>query len=430
MSTFVIAAVALTLLTLALLVVPLLRRRLAARRATQSEVSVAVLRDQLEELERDRASGALGAEAYEAAQRGLKLRIIEDAVPETAATDRPHLTATVALVLLLPLAAAGLYVWLGTPAALDPRAAQAEAQRPDAGQMESAVEGLAQRLRASPDDLEGWTMLARSYRVLGRHDDAVAAFARAEKKIATDPQRLTEWAESLAITSGGSLAGRPAELIARALAVDPENDHALALAGAAAFERKDWQGAILHWERLAKQIPQDSEQAEPVVRSLAAARAELAKTGGTQAAAPAAPAKPAPVATAPPQQPAATGTAEAGKSAAKFRLGGTVSLAPALSAKASPEDVVFIFARAAGGPAMPLAVLRRKVKELPAEFTLDGSSAMMAEAKLAAIGEVIVGARISRSGTATPQSGDLQGLSRPVKIGATGIKVVIDAALP
>ncbi len=424
MSSFIIAAAVLTLVTLALLVLPLLRKRVAPPRATQSEASIAVLRDQLEELERDRASGAISAEAYEAAHRGLRLRILEDAVPEAAASDRPHAVPAIALAVLVPLAAAGLYAWLGTPQLLDPQPGQAQAgaKHIEAGQMEAAVEKLAQRLQSTPDDLEGWTMLARSYRVLGRHADAVAAFTRAEKKIGADPQRLTEWAESLALTSGGTLAGRPTELIARALAVDPDYGHALALAGAAAFERKDWRGAIAHWERLAKQFPPGTDEGETIGRSLAAAREELAKAGG-------APAKPAAAAVTAPKPPAAA-AAETGKAAAKFRLTGTVSLAPALSAKASPEDVVFIFARAAAGPPMPLAVVRKTVKELPVEFAFDESSAMLADAKLAAIGEVIVGARISRSGVANPQSGDLQGLSRPVKVGATGIKVVIDAALP
>ncbi len=419
MSTFVIAAGALVLLTLALLVVPLVRRRVAAPLATQSDASIAVLRDQLEELERDRASGAISAEAYEAAQRSLKLRILEDAVPESAATDRPHVAPAIALVVLLPMAAAGLYAWIGAPQLLEPRQPQpqAQAQHLDAGQMEAAVARLAQRLQSTPEDAEGWAMLARSYRVLGRHADAVAAFARAEPKIAADPQRLVEWAESSAIAGGGSLAGKPAELVARALAVDPDFGHALALAGAVAFERKDWNGAIAHWERLAKQFPLESEQGETIGRSLAAAREELAQAGGAPGVTAAAAAVPKPA-------------AETAKPAAKFRLAGTVSLAPALRAQASPGDAVFIFARAAGGPPMPLAVLRKTVKELPVEFAFDESSAMMADAKLAAIGEVVVGARISRSGTANAQSGDLQGLSRPVKIGASGIKVVIDSALP
>ncbi|OGA25433.1 MAG: c-type cytochrome biogenesis protein CcmI, partial [Betaproteobacteria bacterium RIFCSPLOWO2_02_FULL_67_19] len=125
MSSFIIAAAVLTLVTLALLVLPLLRRRVAPPRATQSEASVAVLRDQLAELERDRASGAISAQAYEAAHRGLKLRILEDAVPEAAASDRPHAVPAIALAVLVPLAAAGLYAWLGTPQLLDPQPGQA-----------------------------------------------------------------------------------------------------------------------------------------------------------------------------------------------------------------------------------------------------------------------------------------------------------------
>lgn len=417
MTGFIAGAVALTLLTLALLVVPLLRSRSAPRGASQAEASVAVLREQLEELERDRASGAIDVAGYEAAQHNLKLRILEDAVPESVGTaDRPHPVSAIALLVLLPLAAAGLYGWLGAPDALDPRQAQADAQHIDAGQMEAAVERLAQRLQASPDDPEGWSMLARSYRVLGRHAEAAAAYERAGAIVSASPQRLVEWAESLAIVSGGKLAGRPAELVGRALALDPELQHALALAGAAAFEAKDWQGAVAHWERLASQFQPGSDESETVGRSLAAARAELARAGGAAPApAVAAAAKPAPA---------------AAPAAAAFRLAGSVSLAPALAAKASPGDAVFIFARPANGPPMPLAVLRKTVKELPLEFTLDQASAMMAEAQLAAIGEVVVGARVSRSGNAAPQSGDLQGLSAPVKIGASGIRVVIDAALP
>ena len=112
------------------------------------------------------------------------------------------------------------------------------------------------------------------------------------------------------------------------------------------------------------------------------------------------------------------------------KVSGKVSVAPALAGKAAPTDVVFIFARAASGPPMPLAVLRKQVKDLPVEFALDDSMAMAPNLKLSGFAEVVVGARISRSGSATPQSGDLQGLSRPVKVGASGVAVVIDTAVP
>jgi len=416
MTTFLLAAAALTAVTIALLLVPLLRRRAAAAATSQSEVAVAVLRDQLADLDRERSGGAIDAAAYAAAERDLKQRILADALPDREATDRAARGAALALALVLPLAAAGLYAWLGEPDALDPRTQSSQARHADAGQMEAVVAKLAQRLQSTPEDLQGWEMLARSYRAMGRHADAVAAFARAEKRIAGDAQRLAEWAESLAMARGGKLAGEPSAMIARALAVDPNGGHALALAGAAAFEAGDWKQAIAHWERLAGQFAPASEDAETIRRSIAAARESLAKAGGSVAAAPA-------------QKPEAS-AAPSAANVATFRLSGTVSLAPALAARASPNDAVFIFARAANGPPMPIAAIRRQVKDLPVRFTLDEASAMLDRVQLAGVGEVIVGARISRSGDVVARSGDLQGLARPVRIGAEGIQVVIDGALP
>lgn len=421
MTVFIAAAAVLTLVTLAFLVVPLLRGRAVKPGATQAEASVAVLREQLEELDRDRAAGTIDAASYEEAQRNLKLRILQDAAPEAAVSDRRHAGPAAAIVLLLPIAATGLYLLIGAPETIDAARApaQAQTQQHETAQLEDMVGRLAKRLEATPDDVQGWTMLARSYRVLGRHEDAVAIYTRLEGRIASDPQRLTEWAESVALAGGGTLLGKPAELVGRALALEPDNGHALALAGAAAFERKDWNAAIRHWERLAKQFPPGSEQGETVARSLAAARDELARAGGA------------------PSVPAAEGRAadkakpaSAAAPAGSFRLTGRVSLAPALAGKASPEDTVFIFARPIEGIPRPFAVLRKQVKDLPVSFTLDSSNAMVPAAELGALGDVVVGARVSRSGGAAAKSGDLQGISRPVKSGASGIQVVIDAALP
>jgi cytochrome c-type biogenesis protein CcmH len=193
--------------------------------------------------------------------------------------------------------------------------------------------------------------------------------------------------------------------VRRALEIDPNQWKALALAGTAAFDRKDFGEAIAYWERLKRVVPPDSEMGRSVDASIAEAR----ELGNIKPAAKAA-AKTAP--------------------ASDAKVAGRVSLAKELAAKAAPTDTVFIFARAPAGPPMPLAVLRKQVKDLPVEFTLDDSLAMAPSVKLSNFAEVVVGARISRSGSATPQSGDLQGLSRPVKLGATGVAVVIDTALP
>ncbi len=298
---------------------------------------------------------------------------------------------------------------LGAPAALDPEQMRPELERAD---VEAMVEKLAQRLQNQPDDAEGWAMLGRSYRVLGRNLEAAQAYAKAERVVAADPRLLVDYAESLALAHGGSLQGKPAELVARALELDPGNPLALMLSGAVSFQREDYAGALRQWEKVQALLAPGSEEAQAVGESIAKAR-ELAATQP-----PAKPAAKAPV-----------GVASA-PTAPAARVAGTVSLAPAFAATAAPTDTVFIFARAVGGPPAPLAVLRRQVKDLPVKFTLDDSMAMAPNLKLSGFPEVIVGARVSRSGDAIPRSGDLQGLSKPVKVGASGVAVLIDTAVP
>jgi len=293
---------------------------------------------------------------------------------------------------------------LGAPAALDPEQTQPQLGRTD---VEAMVEKLAQRLQNRPDDAEGWAMLGRSYRVLGRNEDAAQAFAKAGDVVASDPRLLVDYAESLALAHGGNLQGKPAELVARALELDPGNPLALMLSGAVSFQREDYVGAIRQWEKVQGLLAPGSDEARAVGDSIATARELAAK---------------------PPAQAAAK--APAGKAAGGARVAGTVRLAVELASKAAPTDTVFVFARAAGGPGTPLAVMRRQVKDLPLEFALDDSMAMAPERKLSAAQEVVVGARVSRSGNPMPQSGDLQGLSKPVKVGASGVAVVIDTAVP
>jgi cytochrome c-type biogenesis protein CcmH len=103
----------------------------------------------------------------------------------------------------------------------------------------------------------------------------------------------------------------------------------------------------------------------------------------------------------------------------------TVSLSPALAKKAAPNDVVFIFARAAQGPRMPLAIVRKQVKDLPATVVLDDSNGMSTDMKLSSAPEVIVVARVSKSGMANAQNGDLEGMSAPLKAGTKAVTISI-----
>ncbi len=238
-------------------------------------------------------------------------------------------------------------------------------------------------------------MLGKSYSVIGRFGEAVKAYSKAAIRAPRDPQLLADLADALAMARGQSMTGEPEELVLRALQIDPKNLKALALAGTAAFERKDFRSAARYWERMLPLVEADSEDA----RTIQANVDEAEKSFATK------------------------------KTMAKG-VQGTVKLSPKLAAKVSPTDTVFIFARAAAGPPMPLAVVRKRVRDLPASFSLDDSMAMAAGMTLSAHPKVIIGARVSKSGNAMPQPGDLQGLSGIVANTTQGVSVVIDTEIP
>jgi cytochrome c-type biogenesis protein CcmH len=263
-------------------------------------------------------------------------------------------------------------------------------------------------------------MLARSYAVLQRFPEASKAFARARELAPENPQLMADHADVLAMLQGQRVAGEPAQLAQRALTIDPDNLKALALAGSAAFEDKDYTGALKHWTRASRLAEPGSPFAQGLAGSIAQARA----AGGQEPAGASAPAlaqAPAPAAPAAPAPAAAPGTA---------RLTGVVQLAGALAAQAAPGDTVFVFARAADGPRMPLAILKMRVSDLPLNFTLDDSTAMSPQMKLSNFPRVIVGARISRSGDAMPRTGDLVGQVGPVDNLSGKLVVTIDAVQP
>jgi cytochrome c-type biogenesis protein CcmH len=299
----------------------------------------------------------------------------------------------------VPICALAVYLVVGNPGALSVRPeAGAGPHGMTAQQFENLVARLAERLKQNPEDVEGWAMLGRSYAVLGRFPESSAAYAQAVARAPDDAQLLADYADALAMAQGRTLNGEPERLLKRALAADPKNVKALVLAGTAAFDRNDKAGAIRYWERALLVLPAESEMAERVRASIADAggRAEVAK------------AQPAP--------------AQAGA-----RVSGVVTLHPKLAGKVGPDDTVFIFARAAEGPRMPLAILRKQGRDLPVKFTLDDSMAMAPQMKLSAFPRIVVGARVSKTANATASPGDLQGLSQTVRVGATNVAVTIDS---
>jgi len=258
-------------------------------------------------------------------------------------------------------------------------------------------------------------MLSRSYAVLGQFDKAVTAYQRVVKLRPDDAQVHADYADALAMANGRKLDGEPERLLKRALALDPDNAKALSLAGTLAFDRGDAATAARHWERALQRIEPGSELAQQLQGALADAR----QRAGLPAKLAEAPAQ-ARAEAAVPAQPAAVGAA----------LRVRVSLAPELAAKAAPDDTLFVFARASQGPKAPLAIQRRQVKDLPLELTLDDSMAMNPALKLSSVEQVVVGARISKSGNAMPQPGDMQALSPALKVGGAAVELQIKDLLP
>jgi cytochrome c-type biogenesis protein CcmH len=264
-------------------------------------------------------------------------------------------------------------------------------------------------------------LLAHSYQALERFAEAADAYAHADALIPNNASLLADYADTLAMAQDRRLEGAPAALIQRALAIDPKHKKALALAATVALETRDLDTSIAYWRRLAAELPAGSDEARQVADVIAEVDAAKREGKGSSVA----PSKRAAANAPPTSTPSAPRGASTGSA-----IAGRVDLNAALASKVALNDTVFIFARAAEGPRMPLAVLRIPAKELPRDFSLDDSMSMAPGVKLSAAPSVIVEARISKSGNALPQPGDLFGRSAPLKPGATGVRITIDQIVP
>jgi len=340
-----------------------------------------------------------------------------------ATQARPSRTLLLGVAVFVILFAAGGYAWLGNRAGLtvapgavgvastDEAASSAHAM--GTAQIEGLIEKLKDRLKTTPDDAEGWAMLGRSYSVLGRHAEALPMYRKVVELKPKDAQAYADLADAVGTANGSSLDGEPEKLIAKALSLDPNNVKALALSGTLAFNRGDAAKAAKVWEQAMRGLEPGSDMAKQLQGALNEARQ---RAGMPPQAVPAAPMQ------------AATGAAPTAKAAAGAgaSIQGRVSLSAKLKAQVSPEDTVFIFARPVSGGRAPLAILRKQVKDLPFDFTLDESLAMSPAMSLATVREAQVGARISKSGNAMPQPGDLQGITAAVAVGTKDIAIEIN----
>jgi cytochrome c-type biogenesis protein CcmH len=417
---FWVIAAMLVCLALAFLVTPLVRNRQArGGSASRAAANLAVFRDQLAELDADLAAGSIDGEQWEVArgdlQRGL-LEAVDVPSADAPAPAKRSKAAAIAVAVAVPLISISLYLGLGNRQGLElakENASQGAPHQLTREQIDTMAARLAQRLESNPDDGEGWIMLARTYGTLGRFAEAAGAYAKAEAKFPQDAQLLADYADILAMAQGQSLQGKPEALVRRALQLDGNNLKALALAGTVEFEKSEFAKAIEYWTRMLPLLPADSDMGNSVRSSIQEAQQ---KQGGM-------PKSSAPIAQ--DQQQGAPKSSTASAEVKAKSVSGTVRLAPALAARAAPEDTVFVLARPAQGGRMPLAAVRVKVKDLPLAFSFDDSMAMNPSAKLSDFAEVVVAARVSKSGNVMPQRGDLEGVSKPLRPGTSGIVVQI-----
>lgn len=397
---------------------------------SKKAASLDKLKHQLAEIDRLIADGTLKGDAARETRDRIERQILAHVTagggataPAAAAAEeaptRPSRGLLAAVVAFVVVFGAAGYAWRGNHEAwgVGPGSAPAEggdASNPHAAggaQIEEMVARLVQRLKDKPDDAEGWSMLARTYTAQGKHDEALKAYKRVAELRPQDAQALADYADGLAMVNNRNLEGEPEKLIAQALKLDPSNVKALALAGTVAFMHADYKLAAAQWEKAVASSDPQSEFTKQLQGALAEARQRggmppLADAGGTA--------------------PAATGGADgSAPAAAGSAVSGRIELKADVRAKVSPDDTVFIFARPATGSKMPLAILRRKVSDLPMDFRLDDSQAMSPATRLSTVSEVVVGARISKSGSAMPGPGDFEALSAPVKVGASAIRLDI-----
>lgn len=427
--TFWVIVSAMTLAILGLLLRPLLKRPSAA--TSEHEKTLPVYRQQFSELEQDRADGLLTDEQYQTARSELERRVLEETstveMSMPAAGGLVNLRAVaLSLALIIPASSGVLYWTLGNPAAMThPNVSSAAAQGGPgddpqmADSLNQLIDQLRKKLEQNPNDAVGWGLLARSYMAMERYAEAVPIFEKATKLDPDNASLLADYADALGVHQGRKLDGKPEALIQKALKLEPHNVKALMLSGTIAYNRKDFARAAKEWEDAHAHLPpDDQESSDQLKASIAEAKRRLGGGPSTNMLV----ANP-PMEQAKPAKPAA----QTGRSRA---ITGKVVLGPNLASKSSLPDTLFVFAKDVAGPPMPVSIIRASRKDLPFTFRLDDSTSPMPSRKLSDIDTVVIVARLSKSGKAMPESGDLEGMSQPIKPGTENITVVIDRERP
>jgi len=381
-----------------LFILPPLWRKQAIQDTDLDQRNILIAQHRLAELKENRRLGGLSQAQYEEQLVDLEQALSDDLdiKSHVSSTQSQGKWIVYVLALGVPLLAGALYLTLANYQAISHSAEMAV--DPDTlklAEINKMVDGLAEKMKNNPDDAQGWLMLGRSYKFQEQYPKAVDAFANAYRLLGDQAEVMLLYADALAYASDKNLAGKPTELVFKALALEPDNMNALWLGGMAKAQQGDPVTAIKLWKKLAALLPPGSDSQQEIQGLLAKIESEA-----PQAAA----------------QPEATQPANVSSVAIDVQ----VSLAPELQKSASPGDTVFIYAQALSGPKMPLAIVRKQVSDLPLTVSLNDSMAMMPNMKLSNFANVKLLARISKSGNAVSQPGDLIGVIDQVALADKG----------
>jgi cytochrome c-type biogenesis protein CcmH len=394
MTSFLIPAALLLILVLVLLLRPFIfpaKGELTSRR----QMNAAIYRDELDKLEAEKTAGSISAAEYEISHAEMRQRLFQDTSEED---DRSVMGSSkltiIGLCIFITVLSSGLYFSLGDATRVAENNAQPQMTQEG---VEKMVAEFAAKMEKDPGNLKGWAMLARSYRVLGRNQEAAVAYQRAGSFVDSDPQLLADYADTLATNANGNFAGKPLALINQALKLDPNNLLALWLSGTASYTSGNYKAALQTWEKLAQQLPPGSEEAKSIEGSIAEARSKA----GLPAASP-------------------ITSAVVGKG-----ISGTIEIAADVKAKLKAGDTVLVIARQPG-ERMPVAVLRTTASEFPMSFSLTDALAMNPSAPLSKLSEATIEVRISKTGMAKPEAGDLISSIQTVKVGSTNVRLLVD----
>lgn len=417
--TFWIAATVLIIIALAFVLFPVLFQSADARaRADIRNQNLMAYRTRMKELDDEFEAGILDEENYRQLKEELAGSMLDD-VPES---EQPRsvvpgrksaIAVALVSVLVLPGAAYYLYQEWGAMDRVEQYIAMQQMEQSDSGrqaQMSDLVAQLRDRLEADPDNPDGWAMLGQSYMRLEQYQEAAWAFRQLAKVVENNDQAeavaLGLSAQALFFDSQGAMTEGVTEAIRKARALNPDEVNALGLLGINAFSQQNYREAIEYWERIVTVAP-DHPQIASIRGGINEAYNRLGET--------------------PPQMQALADVGGPGVTV-------EVALADAFQGQVPADTTLFVFAREAGNPnGPPLAVARLSAGDLPATLRLDDGDSMSPQMKISGAGQVLVTARLSRSGSVQASAGDWQGsVDEPVAVSgedADPVRLVIDQQL-